>query len=124
MTSAGQLPLNEWTNVAPAYRLAPFLGSLALPLSLALALALGVYALRPARSDGASLLLLTVASCLVLSTVHLFWWLSPIIVAVAYYGARSCAALALCLTGGQKLRLPGAVSRPAPASRNRQPPGR
>jgi hypothetical protein len=86
ITSAGQLALNEWTNVAPAYRLAPLLGSLALPLSVAVAVVVVVYALRPGRSDGASLLLLTTASCLVFSTTHLFWWLSPIIVAIAYYG--------------------------------------
>ena len=85
-TSAGQLPLAEWTNVAPAYLLAPLLGSLAMPLSIAVALALALYGLRPTRSDGASLLLLTTASCLVLSTTHLFWWLSPMVVAVAYYG--------------------------------------
>ena len=84
--SAGQLPLAEWTNVAPAYLLAPFLGSLALPLSLAVALVLAVYGLRPSRSDGASLVALTTASCLVLTTTHLFWWLSPVIVALAYYG--------------------------------------
>ena len=86
ITSAGQQALNEWTNVAPAYRLAPLLGIVALPLSVAVAVLLGVYALRPGRSDGASLLLLTTASCLVFSTTHLFWWLSPIIVAIAYYG--------------------------------------
>jgi hypothetical protein len=86
ITSAGQLPLAEWTNVAPAYVLAPSLGSLALPLSLGVALVLAVYGLRPDRSDGASLLLLTTASCLVLTTTHLFWWLSPMIVALAYYG--------------------------------------
>lgn len=86
IASAGQMPLAEWTNVAPAYRLAPMLGSLALPVSVVAALALAAYALRPARSEGASLLLLTIASCLVISTTHLFWWLSPMVVAVAYYG--------------------------------------
>ena len=86
VTSAGQLPLNEWTNVAPAYRLAPLLGDLALPLSIGVALVLTVYGLGPRRSDGASLLLLTTASCLVVSTTHLFWWLAPMIVLVAYYG--------------------------------------
>jgi hypothetical protein len=86
VTSAGQLPLAEWTNVAPAYLLAPVLGNLALPLSIAVALVLVLVALRPGRSDGASLLLLTTASCLVFSTTHLFWWLSPMIVALAFYG--------------------------------------
>lgn len=86
ITSAGQLPLAEWTNVAPAYLLAPLLGNLALPLSIAAALVVVALALLPGRSDGASLLLLTTASCLVLSTTHLFWWLSPMIVALAYYG--------------------------------------
>ena len=51
-----------------------------------LALVLAVYGLRPSRSDGASLVALTTASCLVLTTTHLFWWLSPVIVALAYYG--------------------------------------
>jgi glycosyl transferase family 87 len=93
-TSAGQLPLDEWTNVAPAYRLAPLLGSsVALLASLPVAAVLVVVALRPRRSDGASLLLLTVASCLVLTTVHLFWWLSPMIVALAYYGDWIAAKL-------------------------------
>ncbi len=87
-TSAGQLPLAEWTNVAPAYLLVPLLGNLALPLSIALALGLTVAALLPGRSNGASLLMLTIAACLVISTTHLFWWLSPMIVALAYYGDR------------------------------------
>ncbi len=85
-TSTGQLPLAEWTNVAPAYLLAPLLGNLALPLSIAVAIGLALAAFLPGRTDGASLLLLTVASCLVLSTTHLFWWLSPMIVVLAYYG--------------------------------------
>lgn len=86
VTSAGQLPLTEWTNVAPAYLLAPFLGSLAMPASMVAALLLATYALRAGRSDGVSLLLLTIASCLVISTTHLFWWLSPMVVGIAYYG--------------------------------------
>jgi hypothetical protein len=86
MTSAGQLPLAEWTNVAPAYLLTPLLGDLALPLSVAVAIGLTVAALLPGRSDGASLLMLTTASCLVFWTTHLFWWLSPMIVVLAFYG--------------------------------------
>jgi len=93
--SASQLPLEQWTNVAPAYLLAPFLGALALPVSLLTAIGLGAAALRPQTSDGASLLLLTTASCLVMPTTHVFWWLSPMVVAIAYYGDRIAGWLGL-----------------------------
>jgi len=93
--STSQLPLDQWTNVAPAYLLAPFLGALALPVSWLTAIGLGAAALRPQTSDGASLLLLTTASCLVMPTTHVFWWLSPMVVAIAYYGDRIAGWLGL-----------------------------
>lgn len=95
VTSASQLPLEQWTNVAPSYLLAPFLGALALPVSLLAAMGLVAMALRPRTSDGASLLLLTTASCLVMPTTHVFWWLSPMVVAIAYYGDRIAQRLGL-----------------------------
>lgn len=95
VASANQLPLEQWTNVAPSYVLAPFLGGLASPVSLLAAVGLGAMALHPRTSDGASLLLLTTASCLVMPTTHVFWWLSPMVVALAYYGDRIAHRLGL-----------------------------
>jgi hypothetical protein len=95
VTSAGQLPLALWTNVAPAYLLAPYLGGLATPVSLAAAAVLVAAALRRRASDGSSLLLLTAASCLALPTTHVFWWLSPMVVVSAFYGDRLVKLLGL-----------------------------
>ena len=86
IASVNQLPLEQWTNVAPSYLLARFLGPVAQPVSLMAAVGLVALALHPRTSSGASLLLLTIASCLVMPTTHVFWWLSPMVVAIAYYG--------------------------------------
>jgi hypothetical protein len=86
VASANQLPLQQWTNVAPSFLLTPLLGGMAAPVSLAFAAGLVLIGLRSRTTDGACLLLLTTASCLVMSTTHVFWWLSPMTVAIAYYG--------------------------------------
>lgn len=88
LASTNRLPLDQWTNVAPARLLAPWLGSLAEPVSLVAAAVLVALALRRGQSDGGSLLLLTIASCLVLPTTHFYWWLGPMVVLLAYYGDR------------------------------------
>ena len=84
--SLNQLPSDQWTNVSPSFLLSPILGGLATPISLAAAAALVAAALGRRSSDGAALLLLTTASCMIMPTTYVFWWLSPMVVAIAHYG--------------------------------------